>query len=154
MKKKRVDSIKWDMIGSALLLAAFFGILLWKVGPPSFGPETLEAQQARLDPELWRLQNKFDLTNLYVTLNVKHPAELLCGGHPGDCWGETDVETGQIDLISIYDMPAAIPMSARAGFQKKVLEHEVMHLKLTSLGVPSDVQDRLIRGLQPAMDGK
>jgi hypothetical protein len=34
------------------------------------------------------------------------------------------------------------------------VKHEVLHFKLTELGVPGDVQDVLIHGLQPTMRAK
>jgi len=144
------------MVAKYMKLKQFFLMLAAALIAPVFlvttqyvdsRPQSTEDQTARLSTELWKLQGQFSLQDVALTVNARRVWEM----HDCNCWGRTQPDVGIIEIMDIRDMPQAIPWSARAAFQNTILQHEVMHVKLTNLGVPGPVQDTLIEGLQPAM---
>lgn len=107
--------------------------------------ETLGAQQARLEPILWQNLTQFGLDHIFFKLEVKHATEMECGA----CWGDTTFQKYGVlvEILDINDYPESMPESERVTFQKQVVQHEVLHVMLTRLGVPPEVQDRLIEGM-------
>lgn len=111
--------------------------------------ESADSQTERLTKELWKIQKQFGLSKFQVTVHSAREVDMdNCG-----CWGSTEISSGPpiILIIRTQDMPSSIPQTDRIAFQNEILQHEVMHIVLTSVGVPSDFQDTLIHRLQPSM---
>jgi hypothetical protein len=135
-----------------LILTLFLGVyasfLSWAFYTPS---ESTEDQTIRLNQELWKLQNQFQLEHSEVVVHAVREKDMLNEGKPCKCWGWTNVETNDIAIMDIRDMPMSIPWKERAPFQNLILQHEVLHIVFTQLGMPGPVQDRFIEALQPFM---
>lgn len=120
-------------------------------------PETIQHQTHRLQPELWKIQKQFGLQHEWMTVSVKSVAEMVFIDENGvkspcGCWGMTDTDhLNMITLLSIEDYPESMPWNKRVEFQNTVLQHEVMHIVFTGVGVPGNFQDLLIHRLQPSL---
>lgn len=110
---------------------------------------SLSEQTARLNKALWVNQKLFGLTDLFIVLEVKHPAGMQVQG----VWGDMFVKDGlpYVEVVALEDFPPSFPAAKRIAMQNKILQHEVMHIVMTQLGVPDKAQDALIEGLQPGM---
>lgn len=126
-----------------LAILSLAGFLLYG-GTPS-----LQLQTERLNKVLWENQKQFALTHRWVDLAVKHSKDMSCN----NCWGDVfnDDHGSHIEILAQEDFPPSFPQGKRFNFQKEVLQHEVLHVVLTRLGVPGYAQDDLIEGLRPAM---
>jgi hypothetical protein len=128
------------LIPSILLIASIPFGLSWYDNRP----ETTDVQTLRLTKTLWVLQKQFDLTKIRVEVHAVRRQNM------GDChcWGrEWD---NYIEVMAVEDMPMSIPWEHRKQFQAEILQHEVMHIVLTNLGIPPDAQDIIIERLRPS----
>lgn len=110
---------------------------------------SLDQQTARLSKILWENQKQFKLTEIWVDVKVKHSKDMKCTY----CWGDeyNDESGSHIEVMAKEDFPPSFPQGKRDKFQNEILQHEVLHIVMTRLGVPDQAQDGIIEGLRPAM---
>jgi hypothetical protein len=91
----------------------------------------------------------FGLQNWWVDITIRRGPDM----HEHGVWGDVRADENgyHIEVCATEDYPASIPPKNRVAFQNDIIQHEVMHIRLTQLGVPSQVQDELIEGLLPAL---
>ena len=114
--------------------------------------ESTEDQSVRANQELWKIEKQFQLEQWVATVEVKRIWDL--SRDCPDVWGCTEIQPEkppQILLLDTRDYPQSMPQAKRIPWQNHILQHEVMHIKLTELGVPAGAQDGLIYELQPSM---
>jgi hypothetical protein len=116
---------------------------------PTSNPST-EDQTARLNQSLWKIQGQFNAREYDFQVKAARVWEMEAQGCHND-WGCSNLETAQIYIRDVRDMPQSMPWGKREAFQDTVLQHEVMHFVLSADGVPPDFQDKLIHTLQPAL---
>ena len=136
-------------LGSVILLfSSYFGFL--KYQDVHLQNESLDSQSQRLAPELWKIQKQFGVDQYLLTVHAVS-AETMLKWCPEVCWGATDVQHADIYILRTQDMATSMPQELRVSFQNLILQHEVMHVVLTEIGVPGDAQDTIIRRLQPSL---
>lgn len=123
-----------------LLLILLFPIL-------AYSRDHLRSEQRQVEKELWRQEQTLGLTNVYFNIHVRRLKDMV----RKNVWGDLDLETHEIEILATEDFPNAMPRSARDRFQKEIVKHEVLHIKLKTMGVPDEAQDDIIEGLRPAI---
>ena len=110
---------------------------------------TLAQQQKALVPALQADLKLFGITDAKVILAVKRDKDMgNCG-----CWGKTTFteSAAEITIVAVEDLGDGIAEKDRKEFQETIVQHEVMHIKLSMMGVPPQAQDTIILGLQPSL---
>ena len=110
-----------------------------------------EQQQQGLSKYLWQQEKLFQVSQYWVTLAVVAKGDM----HDDGAWGDTyfDKKGAHIEIMDENDMPTQMSLKEREKFQHVILQHEIMHVYMTSQGIPDELQDPLIHLFQPYMKG-
>ena len=120
--------------------------------------EKLWPKRETLAEQSWRCQQQMhqDL----ILFHIDQYAPDLIVVHKGqfhektkEVWGDTYFDDGgtHIEIMSIDDMPPYWTTDGKLTFQRRIVQHEVLHIVLTAMGMPDEFQDPIILRLEPEM---
>ena len=116
---------------------------------PLRGEDSLAKQTRHCQKVLWYEQKQFELDQVYMTVQVKHPATMT----DHYAWGTVHLEPGGpvIEIMAMEDYPAAMSVKERRHQQDEIVVHEVLHILLIKAGVPTENQDPIIEAVRPGV---
>lgn len=124
-------------------------LILFLVPAHSASLPPLETQQKRAEQVLWYEQKVFGLDQVFTTIVVLRSKDMKAK----DAWGSMTITPGGpvIEIMALQDYQPGLTIKELKHQQDEIVIHELLHVLLTSIGVPQNFQDAIIESVRPGV---